>query len=143
MRRAVHPARPAHQHPMMFAEGIVVSSPLIISLVIALGSAIALLFKMVISSKDKQLADMESQKKSWEEIANEGVKSAKETADFYRAKEGLPPIILAAPVISESHSPSTAKQRETAAIATKRASLAQIKLMMQQPPRVEPEHAAE
>lgn len=129
---------------MMAESGITVTGTVIISLLTTLGGGMVVLFKLYVSAKDKALADMESLKKSYEEIANEAIKSAKETQDYYRVKyEGKAPIILAAPVISESHSPSTKVQRETAQVATMRASLAKIKLEAEQLPRVEPEHKKE
>lgn len=135
----------------MSTEGVTITTPTIIAVVTTLAGAVIFMFKLFASGKEKQLADkdkqiaeLESTKKSWEEIAMEGIKSAKETADFYREKyESKPPILLAAPVISESHSPSTRAQRETARVATARASLANIKLVMGQTPRTEPEHKKE
>lgn len=128
----------------MLAEGITIGTGIVVSVVTALVGGIGVLFKLVMSSHAKEVAQLESVKKSYEEIASEAIKSAKETADFYRQKyEGKAPIILAAPVISESHSPSTRIQRETAAVATLRATLAKIKLDMGQEPRREPEHKKE
>ena len=142
------------------------STPVIIAtMLLGSGAVIAFLFKLLISSKDREMAlliaekdrmrfeietrnrqneiEMESIKKSYEEMAAEALKSARDTANYYRAKEGKPPIIPVAAVISESHSPSTAKQREAAAIQTMRAEMAQIKLAVGQSPRLEPERADE
>lgn len=117
---------------------------MLVAVVTALAGAVGLMFKLLMVSHAKSLTDQESIKKSYQEISNEAIKSAKDTADFYRQKyEGKAPIILAAPVISESHSPSTKLQRETAGVATMRASLAAIKLAMGQSPRGEPEHKKE
>lgn len=129
---------------MIAESGITVTGTVIISLLTTLGGGMVVLFKLYVAAKDKALSDMESLKKSYEEIANEAVRSAKETADYYRVKyEGKAPIILAPPVVSESHSPSTKAQRETAGVATLRASLAKIKAESDQSPRTEPEHKKE
>ncbi len=123
----------------------------IIGVVTCLAGVVALLFRLVMTGKDAaisdlrlEITDLKSKQKSYQEVADEALKSARETANYYRAKyEKLPPIMPLAPVISESHSPSTAKQREEAAIATMRAGMAQIKLATGQEPREEPEHAKE
>ena len=129
---------------IMIAEGINITSSMLVSLITTLGLAIVFLFKQVISAKDKQIEELQKIKISYQDIASEAIKSAKETADFYRGKyENKAPIVLAAPVISESHSPSTSAQRDASDVATKRASLAAIKLCMGQAPRVEPEHKKE
>ena len=46
------------------------------------------------------------------------------------AQANLPPVVLAAPVVPRSQSPSSAAQRETARLATMVATLAQLKLML-------------
>lgn len=137
-------ATAAAKQMSIFAEGITIAAPTIIGAFVALAGAVATMFKLYADAKNRQIAELESTKKSWEEMAMEGIKSAKETADFYRGKyESKAPILLAAPVISESHSPSTKVQREAAKVATARASLAAIKLSMGQSPRLEPEHKKE
>lgn len=152
----------------MFAQGIVIDTVTGIGIVVASGTVIAFLFKLLLGAKDAQIeaekkradaeaaraaadreaerleqnrliADLESRKKSHEEIASEALKSAREMANYLLRKEGKPPLVPVAPVISESQSPSTAKQREDARIATQRAEMAQIKLEVGQEARVEPE----
>lgn len=91
----------------------------------------------------REVSELESTKKSYQEIGQEGLRSALDTANYYRQRDGKPPIIPAAAVVSESHSDSTAKQREVAGIATMRAKLALVKLVSGQEPRAEPDHAAE
>ncbi len=144
---------------MIFAQGDGQGGLSVIWVVVTLvatlggsGTVIAALFHLLISSKDREYAlllsqrdaalkDSESMKKSYQEIAAEALKSATETTNYYRAKEGKPPLIPVAPVISESQSPSTEKQRETALIQTMRAEMAKIKLETGQQPRAEPEWA--
>lgn len=128
----------------MIAEGITITTPTIIAVVVSLAGAVAFMFRMYAAGKEKEIANLEGEKKVYYEMAIEGVKSAKATADYYRGKyEDKPPIVLAAKVISEGSSPSTKAQRETAELATLRASLAAIKLEMGQTPRTEPEHKLE
>jgi hypothetical protein len=114
------------------------------------GAVIAFLFRMIVKDKNDQIADknaqilrMENTKHSYEDMTVEAIKSARATANFYLARDGKPPIVPLAPVISESHSPSTEDQREAARIATLRAEMAQVKVAVGQPPRVEPEHKQE
>lgn len=148
---------------VLFAEsdGIVLTSVVTFTILAGAGTVIAYMFRMLIITKDEviqakekahelallQLAaekkEEESRKRSYEEIAREAIKSATETANYYRLRDGKPPIIPEAPVVSESHSPSTAIQRETASIATLRATMAKIKLVTGQEPREEPPQAIE
>lgn len=100
-------------------------------------------YKRLLEENEKDRQELEATKKSYAEIANEAVVTARKTTDFYRAKEGLPPIPVLAPVVSESHSDSTLKQREVAKIATLRAQMAAVKLAEGQEPREEPPHAVE
>lgn len=125
-------------------DGITITTPIFVTVVTALAGTIGLMFKLLMASHEKALKDQESIKIAYRDMAAESIKSAKETADFYRQKyESKAPIILAAPVISESHSASTKFQREAAQVATMRASLAAIKLAMGQSPRKEPEQGQE
>jgi hypothetical protein len=138
--------------PMLFAEFDLSS---LIGYILAgfasLGGVVAVLYRGIIAAKDatienlrKDNTELQSKLKSYEEIAAEALKSAMETANYYRKKyEDKPPIMPLAPVISESHSDSTSRQRAEADIATKRAVMAQIKLALGQEPRSEPGHAKE
>lgn len=125
------------------ADGVTIPLSAIIGAVTVLGGAVVFLFKLLLGSKDKAIADLESRMKSLQEIADESARAAREMGNYLRAKEGKPPIIPVAPVISESHSPSTKRQRDEAHIATLRANLAATKLAVGLPPRVEPERAVE
>lgn len=125
------------------------------------GAVIALLFRLLISSKDRELIaekerfaaelaekerarlELESIKKSYQEIAAEALKSALDRENYYRQRDGKLPLIPAAAVVPESHSPSTELQRETALVQTMRASLAYIKLSSGQEARPTPEEADE
>lgn len=138
----------------MFADAIAIEGVYILAILGGAGSVIAYLFHSLITAKDKEmtlaikekdrmLLELEGMKKSYQEIAAEAVKGFKEVTNFYRAKEGKPPLLLAPPVVSESHSPSTAMQRETASIQTMRAAMVKLKEETGQEPREEPPHAAE
>lgn len=133
--------------------GITIGGPWVLAAMGGAGTVIAVLFKLLIASKDKELQtviaqtedekkELEGLKKSYQEIATEALKSATEAANYYREKEGKPPVALLAPVVSEAHSPSTARQRENALIATMRANMAAVKLATGQLPRPEPEHGS-
>jgi ABC-type phosphate transport system auxiliary subunit len=108
-----------------------------------LGSGIALLFKLLMASHartvadlEKRLGDVEALKRTYQEMAGEAIRSAKQTADFYRLKhENKPPIVLDEPVVPESSSPPSRLQKETATLATMRANMARIKREMGQAPR--------
>lgn len=136
------------------AEGVTFTPAQVWATLIGAASVIAFLYRALIVSKDREsnqvllqkdaaIAELVSIKKSYEEVAQDAIKSATATVNHYRQKEGKPPMIPIAPVISESHSPSTAKQRETARIATMRATMANIRLLSGQIPRAEPERAIE
>jgi len=91
-----------------------------------------------------ETAELRSREKSQQEMADEAIKAAREMASHLLKKEDKMPLLpLIAAVVSESHSPSTSKQRAEADIATKRAELAAIKLAVGLSPRVEPERSIE
>lgn len=96
-----------------------------------------------LAEKEKAYKELELVKKQYAEIAAESYKSAVDQANFSRQLQNKPPIIMAPAVISDSHSDSTAAQREIAAISTLRAGLAKVKAETGQEPRAEPPHAAE
>lgn len=140
---------------ILFAQDAL-SVTYLIGVLVGAGGVIAFLFRALIKSKDDLIIakekehervrqdleaerkEEEARKKVYQEMANEGIKSAIETANFYRKKEGKPPIIPVPPVISESNSPSTSAQRETAEVSTMRAKMEQVKRMMGQEARQEP-----
>lgn len=112
------------------------------------GAVIAYLFRMLITAKkekyelllaekERQNKELESAKNSMKEIASEAVRSYLATANHYRQKEGMPPIVPLVAVVSESHSPPTKEQREAAEIATMRARMAQINMAVGIAPRRE------
>lgn len=131
---------------MMFAvttEGITFSATQIWAIGGGLVAAIALLYRQISASHQRTVIELEALKKTYQDFSAEALKSALDTTNHYRVKEGKAPLVPLAPVISESRSPSTAKQRETAAIQTMRATMAMIKLASGQIPRPEPEKAVE
>jgi hypothetical protein len=126
----------------------------ILGLLAGSGGVIAYLFRMLITAKkekydlllaekERQNKELESAKNSMKEIASEAVRSYLATANHYRQKEGMPPIVPLVPVVAESQSPPTKEQREAAEIATMRAKMAQINMAVGiAPPREEPGAAA-
>lgn len=141
--------------------GIEISAGWVFAFIAGSGGVIAFLFRLLISSKDATIASMEkaaqlaleaskrevdeqkSMKVSYQDIAQEATKSMLETTNYYRAKDGKPPVLIVAPVVPESHSPSTMLQREVAGIASLRAIMAATKEATGQEPRPIPPHAVE
>ena len=129
-----------------------IETPYVIAILTGGGGAIATLFALLRASWDKQLTDKERQiidkDKQLEEqksinktlygIADEAVKSAIDTTNFYRAKDGKPPVLVVAPVVPEGSSPPSMMQRDAALIATMRANMAAVKIAASQEPRREP-----
>lgn len=100
-------------------------------------------YNRMIAENEKDKRELENTKKAYGGIAQEAVKAYKDTVNNQRTKDGQPPVQIVAPVITESNSPSTAKQREDAEISTLRAQMAAVKLADGQEPRKEPPHAIE
>lgn len=86
---------------------------------------------------------LDSSRLSWKELAKEGRQTTQGMANAVLEKEGLPPVVQVAPVVSESHSPSTEKQRDEAELATEKAAIVAIRLAVGQQPRPEPERAGD
>jgi len=134
----------------LFAEGTIELSPFtLVGIVTVLTGAVGTLFKLLISSKDSTIGDLKlevielkNRVKSYQSIGEEALTTSRQIADFYRQKfEGKPPIVPLAAVVTESNSPSTAKQREDAVVATMRAMMAQVRLETGLEPRSEPERS--
>lgn len=118
---------------------------ILLAAVTGAGGVIALLFKMLIASKEKeienlksQLADMESVKDTFKDVAAEAMRSVVETTNYYRIKDGKPPLILPIKVVAEGSSPPKERQREAATAATMRATMVVIKEATGQEVRKEP-----
>lgn len=135
--------------PIAQTDGITLSSGYALAMLAGAGGVISVLFRLLITSKDRENAlvvgekdrlikELEGVKKAYEEIAHEAIRSAFASANLYRARDGLPPIPVVAPVLPESHSPSSPTQREAAMIQTQRAALAALKLGMGQPAKSPP-----
>lgn len=111
------------------------------SIIVCLGAVIGLLYRAGQKAKDDQIIEMKERLKSYSEIAGEAVTEYATAVNHYRAKDGKARVNLAPPVISESGSPSTPKQRDEASIATLRATMAAIKEAEGLPAREEPPEA--
>ena len=98
-------------------EGVVVIGVLLA----ALSSAVGVLFKLAIKTKDEQLA-------VWKSLAGEAISVTEVAADRERRRKGLGPAVRKADVEPESNSPPTEKQQETADAATQRARLVAARL---------------
>jgi len=119
--------------------GITIGVATVISVFIATQGVIAVLFKLLMASKDREYATMLREKerdvreleqlwKSFRDISVDNEKVMRTRENSFRAKEGLPPLEVLLPVRPEAFSPSTELSRANAEIATLRASLAQIKI---------------
>lgn len=139
---------------LVLAEGITVSTASVMGIIFGSGGVIGVLFKLLISSKereynlllrekDRDLAELDSLKASYQKMSADALKSATAIANFYRDREGKAPLIFVPPVIPETQSPSTAKQREAAELQTSLAHLEAIKRATGQAPKATPEHEIE
>ncbi len=138
----------------MLLADVIVSSPLMISVVVALAGGITGLFWMLIASKEREhvallkekerdIRELENLWKSFRDIAQDGVKVTTARENAFRHKEGLPPMTMPLDVVPEAFSPSTELSRANAEIATLRAALAFIKQSAGLPPMDMPEIGSE
>lgn len=143
------------------AEGVTLETPYLIGVFVGAGGVIAFLFRLLVTSMSRELAaekerfamilaakdatqrETVEQKKIYQEVASEAIRSAAETTNFYRQREGKPPLLLPVPVIPEGSSPSTARQLEQAQAASMRAAMVTIKAAVGQEPRKEPGHGTD
>jgi hypothetical protein len=98
-------------------------------------STIALLFKLLMASKDKQLVDMTSARDSFKEIAEESVSNVEQVVNRIRQEKGLPEFKPLKPVVPEHASPVSRAQKDTAELQTLRAKLVAATLSLDLPPR--------
>lgn len=116
------------------------------ALMTALAGAVAVVFKLLIKSKDDQLAmaaaaaekrlrDEESQKKSYKEIAEEAVAMAELRVNRERGAAGRSAAKTVAPVVPEHSSPVSQEQQKTADLQTLRARVTAAGLDLKLPPR--------
>lgn len=118
------------------------STATVVAVIGSLATAVGVLFKLVISSKNETLRATKSLLKSYKEIAEDTTRSLTQVVNQNRLREGKLPIQLTVPVVTESQSPSTELQRHTAHVATLRAHGVQLnKAAGLPPPREEPDKA--
>src|SRR5678816_2719478 len=96
---------------------------------------IAMLFKQLMASKEKQLVDMTSARDSFKEMANESVSNLEVIANRGREQRGEPPFKLIAPVVPEHQSPVKEAQKQTAELQSLRARLVAATLNLELPAR--------
>jgi hypothetical protein len=133
---------------MMFADtnGIIVNTTMIVAVAGSLTGTIVVLFKLLMTSRDREAAAilrekdatihaLEGREKSNKEIATEAVAAAMSIANHYREKEGKSPLVPVAPVLPETHSPATMEEEHAAEIATLRAKLALVTVAAGLPPK--------
>lgn len=115
-------------------EAMVVISAIVVSLT----GAVTYLFTTIISNYDKQLEFLKSDKKSWQEMAQELGINIEKAVNRKRALEGLPPFRNLEPIVPEHSSPVTVQQQSTADIGTMRARLVAAAKELNLPPRLAP-----
>lgn len=122
--------------------GLTISTTAALAIAGGAVTGITTLFALLMKSKEREylrvVADLNESKENYEKLAAEALTFATQQANYSMAQANLPPIVLAAPVVPRSMSPSTVHQRETARLATMTATLAQLKLMMGATPRPTP-----
>jgi hypothetical protein len=134
----------------MILADVVISTPWMLGALAGAGSVIAFLFRALIVSKDREYEHLIKEKerdnkelenlwKSFRDISNDAVKVTTARENAFRAKEGLPPMLIIPDVVPEAFSPSTELSRANAEIATLRAQLVQLKLSAGIPPTQTPE----
>jgi len=101
----------------------------------ALVGAISYIFKLLMSSKDKQLEDEKSRSKSYQEIAHEAVTSLEASVNELRLVNGLQPFKVVAPVVPEHNSPVTEVQQDVADLQSLRARVTAASLFLKIAPR--------
>lgn len=118
------------------------------------GGVIALLFRLLIASKDEVLAsvlkerdrivsELTAERNSAKEFGREALQSALDTANYYRSQQGKPPLIPVGAVAPPTNSPSTLKQRVADELGPHWATLALIKLHSAQEPLPDVAHDRE
>lgn len=112
-------------NPMLFSdvtfstEGIVLITGLLATLV----GAVSVIFKLLIASKDAQIASAVSDRNSYKGMYDDAMVALEIGINSKRRAEGKPPIQMLPPVVPEHNSEPTAVQQTTAVIATDRARL--------------------
>lgn len=84
---------------------------------------------------DKRLEEVDSQRKSYKEIAEEAVAAVEKTAREVFQTAGKRPVLSLAPVVPEHSSPVTPEQQETAELQTMRARVTAATLALGLPAR--------
>jgi len=99
-------------------------------------TAIALLFKLLMASKDRALDEMTTERNSYKQMAEEAIANGEKFVSDSLAKCGQPDFEPMAPVVPEHSSPVTRQQQDVAELQTLRARLVASTLAMKLPPRL-------
>jgi len=113
------------------AEGLAVIALLTGSLV----TAVLGLHRLLIAAKDERIKDAESQRDIYLGMLREAIAIVESMAQTRARESGLKVPDPLAPVIPEHSSPASARQRQTAEMATLRARLVAASLLLGLPPR--------
>lgn len=122
----------------MIAQVVVsteVAIGLAVTIVGSITGALVFVFKMLISSYEKQLAVLITDRDNWKQVSGEAVGNLRKAANAKRVRDGKEPYEDLADVIPEHNSPVTEEQRQTAELATVRAALVAATKDLNLPPR--------
>lgn len=85
--------------------------------------------------QESRIKDLEGQKKSYKEMAEEAIEVSEREVNAKRSSEGKKPFPPIANVVAEHHSPVTIEQQEAADLQTARARITAVKVALDLPPR--------
>ena len=111
---------------MVFLSDISLSTEAIAVIGVLMGglcSAVVVVFKLLMATKERQLADMQSQRDSYKGIANESVRTMEDLANRVRTEQGKPAFTAIAAVVPEHSSPPSEAQKQAAELQTLRARI--------------------
>src|ERR1041385_2988656 len=111
----------------------------IVGALLALAGAVAIIFRLLQMSNERQVLDITADRNSYRQIAEEAVRQLEQARNQVRERRGQAPFTTFAPVQAEHSSPVKEQQIETAHIATLRARLiAAVLDIRQEPPQYDP-----
>jgi hypothetical protein len=112
-----------------------VSVETVAAVIVALASAISVLFWKLLATKDAQISWQAEQLKTYKEMFGEAVDALEKAANDKRVADGKKPFKPLAAVVPEHHSEVTAEQQALADMQTDRARLTAASLILELPPR--------
>lgn len=92
-------------------------------------------YKDLLKRSDDRIRELENQRKSYREIAEEALEVTEREVNTKRVSEGKRPFVSMADVVPERSSPVTKEQQESADLQTVRARITAVKVALELPPR--------